>query len=184
MTLSYRHRAAHRLVDIVFALLHLRLEQPIENARFLWDRSTALGQDGKFVPGYPELLYRLANDLLVEPLGIDIGGIPGCEAYYSFNDSLQYIFYVSDLPLSQAAFNISIPWSSSITQVCQSLLPIPMAPKIGVETRSPEEPNWTYSTLVAFRLLCSEAGSDGAVISLGLDKVRLLGLSNVFPACK
>ena len=136
------------------------------------------------MPGYSELFNRLANDLLGLAAGVDISGIPGGEAYYSFNNSTSVYLYVSYLPLSQAAFNSAIPWSSSMAQLCHSLLPIPMAPKIGEETRSPEEPNWTYSTLVAFRLLCSEVGSDGAVISLGLDKVRLLGLSNVFPACK
>ena len=73
---------------------------------------------------------------------------------------------MSYLPLSQAAFNISSPSSSSITQFCQSLLPIPMVPKIGAETRSPEDPSWIYSTLVAFRLLCSEAGTGGAGIFL------------------
>ena len=35
-----------------------------------------------------------------------------------------------------------------------------------METRSPEDPNWTYSTLVAFTLLCSEAGTGGAGIFL------------------
>ena len=77
---------------------------------------------------------------------------------------------MSYLPLSQAAFNISNPSSSSITQFCQSLLPIPMVPRIGAETRSPEEPSWTYSTLVAFMLLCSEAGAGSAGIFL-LEKV-------------
>ena len=77
---------------------------------------------------------------------------------------------MSYLPLSQAAFNISNPSSSSITQFCQSLLPIPMVPRIGEETRSPEEPSWTYSTLVAFTLLCNEAGTGGAGIFL-LEKV-------------
>jgi hypothetical protein len=65
------------LVDIVFALLHLRLKRPAENARFLWDRSTAFGQDGKLVPGYLELFYRFPNNLLVYTARIDVGGIPG-----------------------------------------------------------------------------------------------------------
>jgi hypothetical protein len=65
------------LIDIVFALLHLRLKRPVENARFLWNCSIALGQDGKLVPGYLELSYRLPNDLLVYAAGIDVGGIPG-----------------------------------------------------------------------------------------------------------
>ncbi len=77
---------------------------------------------------------------------------------------------MSYLPLSQAAFNNSNPSSSSIAQFCQSLLPIPMVPRIGTETRSPEEPNWTYSTLVAFTLLCSEAGTGGTGIFL-LEKI-------------
>lgn len=77
---------------------------------------------------------------------------------------------MSYLPLSHAAFNISNPSSSSITQSNQSLLPIPMVPRIGAETRRPEEPSWTYSTLVAFTLLCSEAGTGGAGIFL-LEKV-------------
>jgi len=64
------------LVDIVFALLHLRLKWPVENARFLWDRSTAFGQDGKLVPDL-ELFNRFPNDLLVYAAGIDVGGIPG-----------------------------------------------------------------------------------------------------------
>ena len=41
---------------------------------------------------------------------------------------------------------------------------MPIVPRIGAETRSPEDPNWTYSTLVAFTLLCSEAGTGGAGI--------------------
>lgn len=41
-----------------------------------------------------------------------------------------------------------------------------MVPRIGEDTRSPEEPNWTYSTLVAFTLLFSEAGTGGAGIVL------------------
>lgn len=41
-----------------------------------------------------------------------------------------------------------------------------MVPKIGLETRRPEEPSWTYSTLVASRLLCSEAGTGGACMLL------------------
>lgn len=73
---------------------------------------------------------------------------------------------MSYLPLSQAAFNISNPSSSPITQFCQSLLPIPMVPRIGAETRSPEEPSWTYSTLVAFTLLCREVGTGSAGIFL------------------
>jgi len=75
-------------------------------------------------------------------------------------------YYISYLPLSQAAFNISNPSCSSITQFIHSLLPIPMVPRIGEETRSPEEPSWTYTTLVAFTLLCSEAGTGGAGIFL------------------
>ena len=43
---------------------------------------------------------------------------------------------------------------------------MPIVPRIGVETRSPEDPNWTYSTLVAFTLLCSEEGTGGAGILL------------------
>ena len=35
-----------------------------------------------------------------------------------------------------------------------------------METRRPEDPNWTYSTLVAFTLLCSEAGTGSADIFL------------------
>ena len=77
MTLHIDTELLTALVDIVFALLHLRLKQPAENARFFWDRSTALGQDGKLVPGYLELFYRFPNDLLVYAAGIDVGGIPG-----------------------------------------------------------------------------------------------------------
>jgi hypothetical protein len=65
------------LVDIVFALFHLRLKRPVENARFLWDRSKALGQNGKLVSGYLEPSDRFPNDLLVYAVGIDVGGIPG-----------------------------------------------------------------------------------------------------------
>lgn len=43
---------------------------------------------------------------------------------------------------------------------------MPMVPRIGMETRSPEEPSWTYSTLVAFTLRCSEEGTVGAGIFL------------------
>ena len=65
------------LIDIVFALFHLRLKRPVEDARFLWDRSTALGQDGKLVPGYLELFNRFPNDFLVYAAGINVGSIPG-----------------------------------------------------------------------------------------------------------
>ena len=39
------------LVDIVFALLHLRLKRLAENAQSLWDCSAALGRDGKLCQG-------------------------------------------------------------------------------------------------------------------------------------
>jgi hypothetical protein len=65
------------LVDIVLALLHLRLKWPVEDTWFLWNRSTALGQDGKLVPGYLELFYRFPNDLLIYAARIDVGCIPG-----------------------------------------------------------------------------------------------------------
>ena len=65
------------MIDIVFALLHLHLKRPVENARFLWDRSTALGQEDKLVPGYLELFYRFPDNLLVYTTRIDVGGIPG-----------------------------------------------------------------------------------------------------------
>jgi hypothetical protein len=77
MTLHIDTEPLTALVDIVFALLHLRLKRPVENARFLWDRSTALSQDGKLVPGYLELFNRFSNDLFVYAAGIDVGGIPG-----------------------------------------------------------------------------------------------------------
>lgn len=77
MTLHIDIELLTALVDIVFALLHLRLKRPVENARFLWDRSTALSQDGKLVLGYLELFNRFPNDLLVYAAGIDVGGIPG-----------------------------------------------------------------------------------------------------------
>lgn len=77
MTLHIDTELLTALVDIVFALCHLRLKWPVENSRFLWDRSTALGQDGKLVSGYLELPYRFPNDLLVYAAGIDIRGIPG-----------------------------------------------------------------------------------------------------------
>lgn len=79
---------------------------------------------------------------------------------YSVLD-FQYIPLIISLPLSHAAFNSSNPSSSSITQSIHFLLPIPMVPRIGTETRSPEEPSLTYSTFVAFALLCSEAGTGG-----------------------
>lgn len=34
-----------------------------------------------------------------------------------------------------------------------------MVPKIGEDTRSPDDPSWTYSTLVALTLLCNEEGT-------------------------
>ena len=76
MTFNIKTELPTALVDIFFALLHLRLKRPVENARFLWNRSTTLGQDGKLVPGYIELLDRFPDDLLVHAAGIDVGGIP------------------------------------------------------------------------------------------------------------
>ena len=89
-------------------------------------------------------------------------------------------FHMACIPLSQAAFNTSNPSSSSMTHFAHSLLPMPMVPRIGEETRSPEEPSWTYSTLVPFRLLCSEAGRGGADILLVAERksnsARVFGL--------
>lgn len=154
------------LVDIVLALLHLCLERPVKNPCLLWHRSIALGKNGKLVPWYVELLYRFPNNLLAYPTRINVGGIPGWQAYsWWFNlQMFQYISTCDTLPLSHAAFNNFSPSSSSTTQFCQSLLPIPMVPRIGEETRIPEDPNWTYSTLVASKLFCSEAGTGGAGI--------------------
>lgn len=73
---------------------------------------------------------------------------------------------MSYLPLFRAAFNISNPSSYSIFQSCQSLLPIPRVPRIGEEIRSPEEPDRTYSTLVAFTLLRTKVETGGASIFL------------------
>lgn len=69
------------MIDIVLALLHLRLKRPIEDTRFIWDSSKTLGQEGHLVSGYPELFDRFPNDLLVYAVGVDIGNIPGREAY-------------------------------------------------------------------------------------------------------
>ena len=73
---------------------------------------------------------------------------------------------MSYLPLFRAASNISNPSSYSSFQSCQSLLPIPRVPRIGEEIRSPDEPDRTYSTLVAFTLLLTKVGTGGASIFL------------------
>ena len=65
------------LVDIVLALLHLRLKRQLEHSRFLWNRSTSLGQDDKLVLGDLEFLHRFSNDFLVDTAGTDVGSIPG-----------------------------------------------------------------------------------------------------------
>lgn len=77
MTLHIDTELLTALINIVFALCHLRLVHPVENARFVGDRSKALGQDGKLVSGYVELFDRFSNDLLVYSAGIYVGGIPG-----------------------------------------------------------------------------------------------------------
>lgn len=62
--------------------------------------------------------------------------------------------------------------SSSTTQDCQSLWPMDMAPRIGTETRRPEEPSCLYSILVASKLACSSLGMSPIVS----DCAGLMGL--------
>src|SRR2546423_12290115 len=78
---------------------------------------------------------------------------------------LEYTFAVSHVlrPRSHAPFSSSRPSFSSITQSIQSLWPNDMAPRMGRETRRPDDPSWTYETFVPSRLPCSSLGTGGRV---------------------
>ena len=65
------------LIDIIFALLHLRLKKPIEDTCLLWDRPITFGQDSNLMPGYFELSYCFPNDLFIHTARINVSGIPG-----------------------------------------------------------------------------------------------------------
>lgn len=64
------------LVNIILALLHLRLIWPIKDPRFFRYRSHDLRQDSELVSGNVKLLDRFAHDLLVETARVYIGSIP------------------------------------------------------------------------------------------------------------
>lgn len=71
------------LVNIIFALRQLSFEEPIENARLLWHRSADLGKNGDLFPRNLKLFDRLANNLFIGAAGVDVGRIPGGDAYGS-----------------------------------------------------------------------------------------------------